>query len=443
MKFNLVYTTQLEPPVAQARAGEFLAKAGYRHEMGSSHYERGTKFSGLFGRRAKSWHALAFLRAEPCPEGSSLNLVLDVDPEGRLVSENEKVFWEKELVGLGEAVKTESTRGSMTPWPATIYTGFLTRTLMILGLLVGAFWGYTLAHSIPLAILVAITCMGLLGGLGLRLDKSCIVKKASLLPDVLPRQAGAVSLPPADVVSPGQAEPVSLETPQVTGQAASGDNISPLEWSMRKEIRSWALWCGVLGVLQLVTGGLNDAWGAMLLLVAVASLVFQAPAMFVVYGITLAWAAISNITGGSTQWIIFALLQVYFAFRLFVEFRRYRRVLDIYRTPEGAVPAARPQPVMARPAKIFPWLGAVLSGIAVAVFMICFVVIVFFSNSPAYASYRNGISFMIDFMVNLGLLGLALGVGSLLSRYRFKAVSILAIVLGGLLLAITLLLKFL
>lgn len=33
MKFNLVYTTQLEPPIAQARAGEYLAKAGYRHEI--------------------------------------------------------------------------------------------------------------------------------------------------------------------------------------------------------------------------------------------------------------------------------------------------------------------------------------------------------------------------------------------------------------------------
>jgi hypothetical protein len=443
MKFNLVYTTQLEPPVAQARAGEYLSKAGYRHEMGSSHYERGSKISGLFGGRMKSWHALAFLKAEPCPEGSSLNLVLDVDPQGRLVSENEKTFWEKELVGLGEAVRTESTQGSMTPWPSTIYTGFVTKTLMVLGFFAGAVWGYSLAHSILLAILVAITCSGLLSALGYRLDKARISKKTVLLPDVLPQPAAAISLQPAGVAAPGEDVPVLSGSTTAPSQAVSTGDISPLEWNMRKEIRSWALWCGILGIVQLVTGGLSDAWGAMLLLVAVASLVFQAPAIFVVYGITLAWAAISNITSGSTQWIVFALLQVYFAFRLFVDFRRYRRVLDIYRTPEGATLAPRPQPVMGRPAKIFPWLGAVLSGIALAVFLICFVVIVLFSRSPAYASYRNGISFTIDFMVNLGLLGLALGVGSLLSRYRFKVASILAIVLGGLLLAITLLLKFL
>ena len=68
---------------------------------------------------------------------------------------------------------------------------------------------------------------------------------------------------------------------------------------MVKEIRSWSYWLLGLGALHLVASGFLDApWGILLLAVGLVSFVFQEAAMFVIYGVTLAWAATSNVTGG-------------------------------------------------------------------------------------------------------------------------------------------------
>jgi hypothetical protein len=209
---------------------------------------------------------------------------------------------------------------------------------------------------------------------------------------------------------------------------------------MQKEIRSWAVWSGLLGLLNLLTSGLNSAWGATLILVGLASLVFQAPAMFILYGISLAWVAINNLLSSQMQWIFFALLQLFLAFQVLRTFFRFRPVLQFYQSqpPDGS--GLKPGTGLVRSAKLFPWLGFLLSGTALFVFVVCFLVGIILYDTPGLVPYKPALYFTEELMVNFGMIGLALGIGSLLSKYRYKILSILAILSGAVLMGVLLLL---
>jgi len=100
---------------------------------------------------------------------------------------------------------------------------------------------------------------------------------------------------------------------------------SPYPEKMLREIRSWGILLLILGVIQVVSSEfLSSTWGLLLIVVGLASFYFRSPAMFVVYGTTLSWAAVSNALSGAGTWGIFSVFQIFFALLTFRQYFQFR-----------------------------------------------------------------------------------------------------------------------
>jgi Tfp pilus assembly protein PilF/sugar lactone lactonase YvrE len=200
--------------------------------------------------------------------------------------------------------------------------------------------------------------------------------------------------------------------------------LSPTETyaKMRREIQLWGLWAVLFGVLDLVFFGLSSPSGVMLVLAGLASFVFRESPMFLVYGVVICWAAISNLLSGQVQWIIFAvqLVVVYVVLRKYTRFRRAEAALD---SPPG------PQ----RASRAFPQIGCALGALALLGLVIIFVGVIFLSafgstDTPPVLVWLEGL------VVGLAVLGLAVAMASLLSGYRHKPMAVLGTVASSLVL---------
>ena len=197
---------------------------------------------------------------------------------------------------------------------------------------------------------------------------------------------------------------------------------------MIKEIRSWALWSVGLGAVHLLqTGFLDSAWGILLIVVGLASYYYRTSPMFIVYTVTLAWAALSNLVSLNPAWMIFAVIQVYLAFRTFKDFRRFSKI-------EGEfIQLAEENGIGSRRAQLsFPWIGA-LMGLASAFGCILYWVLTFVlvatsganSEPPAYYIL------LIRLVEIISVMGFSVSLASLLSKHTPKALPIIGIVSGG------------
>jgi hypothetical protein len=205
---------------------------------------------------------------------------------------------------------------------------------------------------------------------------------------------------------------------------------------MKKDIRSWALWLIGIGIVSLALSFMLDpSWGLMLMIVGFSSFYFCESAIFVIYGSLLAWAAISNLMAGSV-WAVFAAVQAVIALKIFRQFGKWRKVEKtyIYHHRMGRITAP---PAPERGARTFPWLGAAPSVVSLGTLL---GVVGGMAVSPAVeedVTVMTGLDWAAMFAVNLGVLGLALGLASLVCRYRQKAPSIAGIVIGGIVVLIT------
>jgi hypothetical protein len=196
---------------------------------------------------------------------------------------------------------------------------------------------------------------------------------------------------------------------------------------MLKENRSWGFWLLGIGILHIVTSGfLSAPWGIMLILVGLASFYFRTASMFIVYAVTLSWAAISNIMSLETGWIFFAAFQVFLAIRVFQQYRQFRGVEDEYFR-------LIPDDVMKKPSKraarFFPWLGSILGCSSIIGLILVFLAVIVFVVAAENATEVPGtFGFIEGLIVNFGILGFALSLGSLLSAYRPKAAAIVGLV---------------
>ena len=193
---------------------------------------------------------------------------------------------------------------------------------------------------------------------------------------------------------------------------------------MQKEVRSWGLWWLGLGILSLILSGFSEPWGAVLLIAGLGSLVFREASMFVVYGTTIAWAAISNIFTGQISWIVFALFQLLIAF---VVFRKYAR----YRDAEGALAG---DPDQQRAGRAFPQIGCAFGALSLAGLATVFVLTVIVMGVSGSAEVPQLLLWLGGLATGLAVLGLAAALASLLSGYRHRLISILGLVACGLLL---------
>lgn len=214
----------------------------------------------------------------------------------------------------------------------------------------------------------------------------------------------------------------------------SSEELSDLYEATRKEIRSWSITLLFFGVLHIVASGLLSApYGVMLIVVGLASFYFRSAAMLVVYAVTLAWAGVSNLMSGQWIWIGFAVVQGYFCFRILRRFFRYRQAEQALEAPSDADASGL---TPGRSAKIFPWAGFFLGGLSLVAFVGVFgsaLVLAVLSPSETAPGFLNLVE---GLAISVGVLGFALGLASVLCRYRWKIVSILGMVAGLLTVAI-------
>jgi hypothetical protein len=200
----------------------------------------------------------------------------------------------------------------------------------------------------------------------------------------------------------------------------------PAPGVMFEKIRSWGMWSLILGVLHIFTSGfLSAPWGILLILVGLASFYFRSASMFVIYATTLGWAAFSNLMSFEGGWIGFSLYQFFLAFRVFQDYRTFREV-DVTPTELGQVSTDRA-------ARFFPWLGSIFGCSSIIGFVLIIVTILVMAvASEGNATVPDYFSFLDGLAVNFGVLGAAIGLASVLSRYPRKALGIAAIVAGSL-----------
>ena len=223
----------------------------------------------------------------------------------------------------------------------------------------------------------------------------------------------------------------------------SADNTASDHTLMLKEIRSWGMWSLVLGAVHILAAGFFSApWGILLLIVGLASFYFRTASMFIIYTVILVWVAFSNALSGLGGWMFFALLQLYWALRVFQQFRRFRQV-EIKLVEPTADPANDNTSVVKRSEQFFPWIGSLLSCSSIVGILILFAALILMEWRGETTTFLQPWAFMVDLMMNVGVLGFAVGLASLLSGYRPKLLAITGLVVGLLIMILNLALLFL
>lgn len=198
---------------------------------------------------------------------------------------------------------------------------------------------------------------------------------------------------------------------------------------MLDRIMSWGRWSLGLGALHLFTSGfLSAPWGILLIMVGLGSFFFKTASMFVIYSITLAWAALSNLLSFEITWAAFSIYQFYLAYQVFQQYKLFRGIETDYRTK-----IVTNLPESDRADRFFPWLGPIFGCSSIFGFILLIVAaIVIVVASEGKTSPPDFLGFIEGMMVNLGILGASIGLASLLSKYKLKALSIIGII-GGVL----------
>ena len=215
---------------------------------------------------------------------------------------------------------------------------------------------------------------------------------------------------------------------------------SMVQAAMLKDMRSWAWWLVGFGVLNLFIAGVNGiGWAWLLFMVGAASFIFKDAVMYVLYTITLAWAGISNLVSGQTGWIFFSFLQFYMAYQTFRSYRRFQKYQDdIAQTP--VIEAAPVKHAWFIAPNIFPWLGGLLGIGSLGGLALSFGIPIAISLIGAGEPSDTLLLLAWQLVVNAGVLGIAVSLGALLARYRYKAASIFGLISSSLVLIIWLLL---
>jgi hypothetical protein len=219
----------------------------------------------------------------------------------------------------------------------------------------------------------------------------------------------------------------TLPPPTVATETTAND----LHDEMLRGVRYWGTSSIVLGVVHLIGSGfLNAPWGIILILIGLASFLWRTGSMYVIYAAVLAWAAVSNLLTGKTLWIGFAIVQAGIVFRIVQQYRHFRRAglvgpttasLDL--PDHGADSAAR----------VFPWLGCLISAVALAAFVLLFgffLVSAFLSGGTGNVPWEQGLLFALNLLLNVGALGAAVALAALLSGYRLRGFSVVGLVAG-------------
>lgn len=207
--------------------------------------------------------------------------------------------------------------------------------------------------------------------------------------------------------------------------ARAPENDAELYTRMLREIRSWGFVLMFWGALQLA--GSSVSWGTLLLAVGLGSFYFREAAIFVVYGVSMTWAAILNILGGDLAGIVIGLVQIVMAFQIFRQFSRFHQM----QIEHLAASAPGNQPIPGRSARIFPWAGGLLGILSMGCALVTFLGGIFYPFFTGVTGLPDFWILLIEMSVILGVLSMALSLAALLSGYRHRLLSVCGIATGA------------
>ncbi len=209
---------------------------------------------------------------------------------------------------------------------------------------------------------------------------------------------------------------------------------------MLKDMRSWAWWLVGLGALHLFTAGVNGiGWAGLLFMVAIGSFIFKDAVIYVLYTVTLAWAGISNLVSGQSGWMFFSFLQFYMAYQTFRSYKRFQKFQDGMARIQMAEIAPAERAWFVAP-KVFPWLGGVLGIGSLVGLVLVFGVLLAVGLMGTQGPSDTLFILAMDIAVNAAVMGMAVSLGALLARFRYKAAAIFGLISSCLVLIIWLIL---
>ena len=207
-----------------------------------------------------------------------------------------------------------------------------------------------------------------------------------------------------------------------------------------KRIRGWAIGSMLVGGVSIVAGRtLDPVWGITLLVVGIVSLWIKIPAMFVVYSVVLAWAALMNvlaaISGSGVWWLTLALLQVIWVFATLKEFRKCRRLPLQVSYEAGIWPSSLPPPQNeVRITDRFAIVSVILSLIAIVLLPCLFLVNVAVAVITDIFQPSQWLIWLALGTINAAVLALGLGSAAVLSENTRRGWAIAGVIVNGLVL---------
>lgn len=226
---------------------------------------------------------------------------------------------------------------------------------------------------------------------------------------------------------PGMGDPDMVRREQATGQVTS---LGARYAEMRKSIRAYGLWMLLSAALTLLLA-FDIGWAAVLLLVGLMSFYFyDAAGILLVYVAVLLWAALSNLLSfAQTGWGFLGVVQIVWAVLAYRAYRKYHHTKAEYEADEASH-AISPVPFNNRES-LMVWLAPVFGAIGMVglcgVFPLSIVYYAANSQEPAQAVYTA-----LAAILEVGMLGIPLGIAAMQSGYSPRAAAIAGIVLGTL-----------
>jgi hypothetical protein len=213
-----------------------------------------------------------------------------------------------------------------------------------------------------------------------------------------------------------------VEIEEISKNFSQESEAASKKFHMQKEIRSWGWSFLILGGVHFISFGLlAPSWGVILLLVGIASFQIIDPAMFVVYGISLAWVGLNNVISSNFGfWTFFGLFQIYIAYQVYKKYNIYKGQPHIEELAQDEE-SFQEQNIASR---YFPnvgcWLSAVSLIVFIGIFMFMVFIVVFSAVQNQEATIDNDqiLTFVLDVSIGLGVIGFAVSLAALLSKFK-------------------------
>lgn len=101
MKFERNFSTNESSLTAYAKISRYLEDNGYKQGESRLVFERGSRFGSYASFSTKKWKVVVTLKINSNPDyKTDVNVSMDINTNGQIVSKKEKIFWQNELAGL-------------------------------------------------------------------------------------------------------------------------------------------------------------------------------------------------------------------------------------------------------------------------------------------------------------------------------------------------------